>query len=144
MSEFMTNLLSRVGLAQKSEKQNKQTDTPSVAKSDAFLKIVAVIDAMVEDGFTRLKKVEDNYAVIYLLGDRKILHITKNVDPPRTFFLYSGANRVARELDVPGLRVVSKNEAKQKKYGPVKAVYTGISTDVVQDMLKMMDNDKTA
>jgi len=144
MSEFITNLLNRVGLAQKSEKQNKQANTPSVSNNDAFLKIVAVIDTMIEEGITRLKKVEDSYAVIYLLGDKKILHITKNVDPPRTFFLYSGANRVAREMDVPGLRVVSKNEAKQKKYGPVKAVYTGSNTDVVQDMLRMMDSDKIA
>ncbi len=143
MPAFINNLLSRVGLAQKPVKQTKKVVTPSV-KSDAFLKIVAVIDGMVEEGITRLKKVEDNYAVIYLQGDKKILHITKNVDPPHTFFLYSGANRVAREMDAPGLRVVSKNEAKQKKYGSVKAVYTGINTDVVKDMLKMMDSDKTA
>jgi len=79
-----------------------------------------------------------------MLGDKKILHITKNADPPRTFFLYPGANRAARGMDVPGLRVVSKNEAKQKKYGPIKAVYTGIDTNVVKDMLKMMDSGKTA
>ncbi len=144
MPTFINNLLSRVGIAKKSEKETKKAATPTVAKSDAFLQIVSVIDAMVEEGVTRLRKVEDRYAVIYLLGDKKILHIPKNVDPPRTFFLYSGANRVAKGMDVPGLRVVSKNEAKQKKYGPIKAVYTGINTEVVKDMLKLMDSYKTA
>ncbi len=143
MPAFINNLLSRVGLAQKSKEQINKAVAPSVTR-EAFLKIVAVIDDMVENGITRLKKVEDNYAVIYLQGDKKILHITKNISPPHTFFLYSGANRVAREMDVPGLRVISKNEAKQKKYGSIKAVYTGINTDVIKDMLKMMDNDKSA
>lgn len=144
MATFFNNLLSRIGLAQKPEKETINEAAPTEAKNDAFLQIVAVIDAMVEGGVTRLRKLEDRYAVIYLLGDKKVLHIIKNVNPPRTFFLYSGAKRVAKEIDVPGLRVVSKNEAKQKKYGPIKAVYTGINTDIIKDMLKLMDSDKTA
>ncbi len=144
MATLINNLLSRVGLAQKPTKETQKAVVSSEVKSDAFLQIVSVIDAMVEEGVARLRKVEDNYAVIYLLGDKKILHITKNTDPPHTFFLYSGANRVAKAMDAPGLRVVSKNEAKQKKYGSIKAVYTGINTDVIKDMLKMMDSNQTA
>ncbi|WP_347491133.1 hypothetical protein [Desulfoscipio sp. XC116] len=144
MTSFFNSLLNRVGLAQKLGEQTKETTATAVKDADAFLKIVDVIDDMVTQGETRLKKMEDDYAVIYMLGDRKILHITKNADPPRTFFLYSGANRAARGMDVPGLRVISKNEAKQKKYGSVKAVYTGTNADVVKDMLKKMESDKTA
>lgn len=120
MAGIINNLLSRVGLAQKPEKQAKETAADTTRNTNAFLTIVAVIDDMVAQGETRLKKMEDNYAVIYMLGDKKILHITKNADPPRTFFLYSGANRIARGMDVPGLRVVSKNEAKQKNMGRLR------------------------
>lgn len=144
MAGFINNLLSRVGLAQKPEKQAKDTVSAPERNTDAFLKIVALVDEMVDQGETKLKKTEDNYAVIYMAGNKKVLHITKNIDPPRTFFLYPGANRVARNMDVPGLRVISKNEARQKKYGPIKAVYTGSDTNVVKDMLKMMDSDKSA
>lgn len=102
-----------------------------------YVKLVEEIDRMVEEGeICRLSKQEGPKMITYFDGKRKIMNINKNSDPPRTYFLFSGARHKARELDAEGLRPVSKNEAKQKRYGPVKALYTGSDPQIIKSMLK--------
>lgn len=131
MKKFKKNSNAGDHSPQKEQEIPKKKDTP------AYIELVAEIDRMIsEEEICRLFKQESLNMVSYSNGKRKIININKNSDPPRTYFLFSGANHRAKELAVKGLRPVSKNEAKQKRYGPVKALYTGYDAKVVRSMLQ--------
>ncbi len=131
-----------------SKKQKKDDNSPQEAATGAvqenggagkapYVELVTAIDGMInEQEICRLSKQENPNMVTYLSGSRKILNINKNTDPPRTYFLFSGANHRAKELGVEGLRAVSKNEAKSKGYGPAKALYVGSDPEVIRSMLE--------
>lgn len=132
-----------------SKKQKKDDNSPQesatgaveknggAGKSPAYVELVTAIDSMIDgQEIGRLSKQENLNMVTYLSGSRKILNINKNTDPPRTYFLFSGANHRAKELGVEGLRAVSKNEAKSKGYGPAKALYVGSDPEVIRSMLE--------
>lgn len=114
----------------------KKQNIPKEKVIPPCTKLVAEIDRMIDDEeIYRLSKQEGPNMITYYDGKRKIININKKSDPPRTYFLFSGANHKAKELAAAGLRPVSKNEAKQKRYGPVKAMYTGHDAQIISSML---------
>lgn len=109
-------------------------DQPEV---QAYLAITEEIDKMIAEGeVLGMKKLIQAHIISYSMGNRKVININKHGDPPRTYFLFSGANQLAKEMNSPGLRPLSRNEAKQKGYGPAKAVYTGTDLEVIRNMVK--------
>lgn len=103
----------------------------------AYLVVTDEIDRMIAEGeIPGLKKLMHAHIISYTMGNRKVININKHGDPPRTFFLFSGANQLARQINSQGLRPISRNEAKQKSYGPAKAVYTGTDPEVIRSMVK--------
>jgi len=138
------NLLEIFKRKVKKDKDNSPPKTEEKTTGEkavpAYLKLVAEIDRMIsEEKICRLSKQENPNMITYFNGKRKILNINKNSDPPRTYFLFSGANHKAKELAVEGLRPVSKNEAKQKRYGPAKALYTGSDAGIIRTMLEKVN-----
>ncbi|MTI84879.1 MAG: hypothetical protein FH756_13515 [Firmicutes bacterium] len=142
MSVNLLDLFKRKVKKEKSEPDNPQglaqaTGSKNVAPAPAYGELVEEIDRMVnEKEVCPLSKLENKNMVTYLCGKRKILNINKNSEPPRTYFLFSGADHQAKELAAQGLRPISKNEAKQKRYGPVKALYAGNDPKVIKSMLE--------
>ncbi|MEW5952562.1 MAG: hypothetical protein AB1815_02225 [Bacillota bacterium] len=121
---------------------NEGTATREIAAArepevKAYLAVSGEIDRMIAEGeIMGWKKMEQEHLIIYSLGNRKMININKHGSPPRTCFLFSGANQLAKEMEVKGLRPLSKNEAKQKGYGPAKAIYTGDDPEVIRNMVK--------
>lgn len=110
---------------------------PAAEKKTIFMKIITEIDSLIDTGeLPGVYKKEDNYLVSYYLGDRRICNVNKLTDPPKTCFYFSGANLKARELNRPGLRAISRNEARQKGYGHAKAMYSGTDTEIILSMVK--------
>lgn len=121
-------------VAATSEPREKKRPAP-VQDSKASL-IVEQIDHMIKSGeIINIKKKEQGLNVTYYLGDKKVINISKAGDPPKTIFMFSGANHAAREMNVTGLRALSKNEARSKGYGPAKALYTGTDPEVIKNMI---------
>ena len=103
----------------------------------AYLAVTDEIDRMIVEGeVPGLKKLLTAHIISYSMGNRKMININKHGDPPRTYFLFSGANQLAKEMNSQGLRPLSRNEAKQKGYGPAKAVYTGVDPEIIRNMVK--------
>jgi len=138
LANFLNSLFNRF-----KGQEKKSTGAPSVQtaarvkKEFHYGKIVEAIDELISSGaFPGLQKKEDTYLISYYAGTRRICDVNKCTDPPRTCFFYSGANLKARELDRPGLRALSRNEARQKGYGHAKAIYSGTDTETVLNMLR--------
>lgn len=138
VSSFINSIFGRF-------KGNKEVATAGAAPEhrpaprtlNQFARIVEEIDRMIAGGeIINIKKKEQGLSVIYYMGDKKVINISKTGDPPKTIFLFAGANHVARELNISGLRALSKNEARSKGYGPAKALYTGTDPEVIRNMVK--------
>lgn len=141
MTAFLNSLLGKF------KKQNITTSSPVTTEEKKtpplYITLVEEFDRMIEEGqFQNFTKQESAHLITYIRGNRKILSINKNSNPPRTYFLFSGANQRAKELAREELRPVSKNEAKQKRYGPAKALYTGTDVEVLRSMLDEAGNEK--
>ena len=125
---------------QKNNEENSAAREVAVTREPevkAYLAVAGEIDRMIaESEVMGLKKLEQEHLISYSLGNRKLININKHGSPPRTYFLFSGANQLAKEMDVKGLRPLTKNEAKQKGYGPAKAIYTGDDPEVIRNMVK--------
>lgn len=127
--------------------KGKNEDAPATAKvvikheptpeeKVQYIKIVEEIDRMISSGeIMGVKKKELGHCISYYLGNKKVCDINKDLHPPRTYFLFSGANHLARELKAEGLRPLTKNEAKQKGYGHVKALYSGTDLEIIRSMV---------
>lgn len=108
-----------------------------ITEVQAYLKVTDEIDRLIAEGeIPGLKKLMHTHIISYTMGKRKVVNINRHGDPPRTYFLFSGANQLAKQMNSEGLRPISRNEAKQKGYGPAKAVYTGTDPEVIRSILK--------
>ncbi|OAT85608.1 hypothetical protein [Desulfotomaculum copahuensis] len=137
MPSFLSSILSRFKGQERKPACVDVVKSAPAEKKTLFMKIVADIDNLITAGeLPGVCKKEDNYLVSYYLGDRRICNVNKLTDPPRTCFYYSGANLKARELNRPGLKAISRNEARQKGYGHAKAIYSGRDTEIILSMVK--------
>jgi hypothetical protein len=119
------------------EDKTAMSQRPAPRKDNEYKIIMDEIDSMINSGkILNIRKKEQGQNVLYYLGDKKIINISKTGQPTRTIFLFSGANHAARELNASGLRAINKNEARSKGYGPAKALYTGTDLEIIRNMIK--------
>lgn len=150
MSNFLSNLLSKFkknspaaqaeqtakAATRRAEKESRPRRQPGQS-TPACQKIVSALDELAASNqVINLHKKDTGGTVSYYIGERKILYIIKDMEPPRTVFLFSRADSLAREMGARGLRALSRNEAKSRGYGSAKAVYTGTDAAVVVQMVQ--------
>ncbi|MGQ9558144.1 MAG: hypothetical protein ACUVTU_09345 [Desulfurispora sp.] len=152
MSGFLSNLLSKFkknspaaqaeptakAAARRAEKESRPRRQPGHS-APACQKIVSALDELAASNqVLNLHKKDVGGTVSYYIGERKILYIIKDLEPPRTVFLFSRADSLAREMGARGLKALSRNEAKSRGYGSAKAVYTGTDAAVVVQMVQSL------
>lgn len=138
VSNFINSILGRFrGNKEVVATREVQERRPAPPRDNQFAKIVDEIDRMINCGeIINIKKKEQGLNVTYYMGDKKVINISKTGHPPKTIFLFAGANHVARDMNITGLRALSKNEARSKGYGPAKALYAGTDPEVIRSMVK--------
>lgn len=101
----------------------------------AYVTVIEAVDKAIASGELKgLQKADKSIYVGYYKDGRKVCGINKSKKPA---FFFHNENVGPKLGKVEGLEIITKEVAKKKHYGSVKALYTGSDAKVVIDALKV-------